>query len=790
MPLINQLKEVCDALSEKGWREYLRALTGNQMDISQGSPEDLLTELTKPLERNNLNLNLAGFEDFARDGLRGITPGKPAQSILYHALASPNVVIDGFDPDQYPTLTEIETVENVVYASANRSFRDLRKFVEEATGDQQNLCVCIFAYEYRPSVDTPHRKHADTCYSRAGVSRVGNTEPFYNKKLRGFEPTVADDKFGMRVQPSRFGAFIAMKVRGDQEKFIPMNFKTNTPADFPAKTNPNDTDDSRRSFWIPIHKLFPGPECIQGMELNFAFRHYHENAKLRRIHLALGAAGFDSGWHEPDLSKAPFIIDSGLIELAPGAGYPAGTLMPVPHNLVEAATYQGAPLYFNVPVELALAGVNNLGFIDGTTLVMPTDRTPERIIVKSAPEYVHIRRRLNDDGTELDLNTRADIVREMKSGNYQARHYLDFTGDGWVTIVMPDALAIEITAKPLSAYSILAAPDFFPCVDQREIMEWSIDTGINPWFVPPSPLSSTRVLPNVQLKDSDFDQEDDTLTSIISAYYDSFPANARIRGLADGLRNSCLPDACAGFFAPGWEASVDVSRQTGKIHLAAYGLGSPFPEDAKLCAAINAFWPAVAPDVARTIQNYDEPGRLFFSVAPLTNDELGWDGTLKPQLANREGRNFIEYQANEYTDWTMQALNNKFEIQQLCKIDTSEYKRRVYAMYIGYRSLGIINNGQKILHKLLNFDIIDTGHADVTEAANQTGQRLSGNRLYRLEIYRVRANGNRALLEPSGKLNTVLVEVTNRSVVIAGSTDLYTFTDGRGWQYHLAADFA
>ena len=52
-------------------------------------------------------------------------------------------------------------------------------------------------------------------------------------------------------------------------------------------------------------------------------------------------------------------------------------------------------------------------------------------------------------------------------------------------------------------------------------------------------------------------------------------------------------------FAPGWDISVD-GRAGGPEHLAAYGLGSPFPEDSKLCAALSAFWPAVAPDAART----------------------------------------------------------------------------------------------------------------------------------------------------------------------------------------------
>ena len=60
------------------------------------------------------------------------------------------------------------------------------------------------------------------------------------------------------------------------------------------------------------------------------------------------------------------------------------------------------------------------------------------------------------------------------------------------------------------------------------------------------------------------------------------------------MRHAYLPDAASGLFAPGW----DVSRDNG--HLAPYGLGSPFPEDSKLCAPLSSFWPAVAPDASRT----------------------------------------------------------------------------------------------------------------------------------------------------------------------------------------------
>src|SRR5215475_13888047 len=54
-------------------------------------------------------------------------------------------------------------------------------------------------------------------------------------------------------------------------------------------------------------------------------------------------------------------------------------------------------------------------------------------------------------------------------------------------------------------------------------------------------------------------------------------------------------------------------------YLAAYGLGSPFPEDAKLCAALNSFWPAAAPDASRTFAVQYAPTAI-----PLLDCELGY----------------------------------------------------------------------------------------------------------------------------------------------------------------------
>ena len=55
---------------------------------------DLATELSKPL---TVDRSLLGFGDFASDGKRAIEPGSPSRSLLYHAIASPNVLqsVDG-----------------------------------------------------------------------------------------------------------------------------------------------------------------------------------------------------------------------------------------------------------------------------------------------------------------------------------------------------------------------------------------------------------------------------------------------------------------------------------------------------------------------------------------------------------------------------------------------------------------------------------------------------------------------------------------------------------------------
>jgi len=105
MPLIDNVKAVCDRLAPLGWRNMLLQVTGGQLDIQKPTSAALKTELTKTLTA--IDRTVLGFTDFSLSGTKAIVTGSPANSLLYHALASPNVTagISGF-----PTLKEIEWV--------------------------------------------------------------------------------------------------------------------------------------------------------------------------------------------------------------------------------------------------------------------------------------------------------------------------------------------------------------------------------------------------------------------------------------------------------------------------------------------------------------------------------------------------------------------------------------------------------------------------------------------------------------------------------------------------------
>jgi hypothetical protein len=748
MTLIDKVRDVCSRLAPHGWANLMSA---HGLDIRAA---DLGAELARPLTA--INRSLPGFEDFAIEGRRGIEPRDLARSLFFHALASPNVVAGpgGDDLAAFPTLAELDIVENYVYGASAPSLPELLSETRRA-----KLSIVAFASEYRPSYQTPHQKHADMCYARTGVARVGTSDARYDGRRRGFLPTVAEDANQIRVLPARYSVYLAVQVPGNEASFTPMRFLV-------PDAQSQETGDQARMFWLPIHKLFSGPECIRGRNLNLQLRVHHVNEKLRRIHLALGA---DASWHEPDISAEPFRFTKGIADLTTDPDLGFGVVVPAPHSrTVEPAEFRGEPLTFQVPPNTPLSSSFNIE-AEG--------------LWRHGPEYVHVRTMVTANGDHVNLNERPDVSAVVAAGGYRALHYVDFTGDGWVEPIVPE-LAIAVPRRR-NAYSLVTAPDFFPNTDQRELTEWvagRVPTGLRNaiWRVPPDPLSDQRFPANLELTGAEFRADEDTVTAIV-AVRRSQPGQPTRLDVPQTERNSYLPDDAAGVFAPGWDVSIDGTDGSPE-HLAAYGLGSPFPEDSKLCAALSSFWPAVAPDAARTF----EPSPVWPTVIPLTDEEIGsigdnpWDGVPGPKVVVVGGQRVVEYTSLAHADYVASALGGKFTLALTAAIGEAEYESRILSMIRAYRALGVNLTGsfsdivkQKARWTVLSFQRADLLSPLVQAAQNEAGATVLDT-AYLIEMYL------RGAMRPDpSSVGKILVEIV-RSVQVLIDPVTVLMKDGQG----------
>jgi hypothetical protein len=766
MALLDQVKTICNRLAAHGWRDLLLQ---HGLDITA---QDLKAELLKELP--NIDRSKNGFVDFAIGGSRGVEPGRPAHSLLFHALASPNITrgANNQDLSAFPSLSEIEVVENYVYGIQPPSLQKLSGQVRDLTTQFQegSMAIAVFASEYRPGPETTHKRHADMCFSRTGVARVGTSQALYDSRLRGFLPFDKNDDYAFRVLPVRYSPYIAVQL---SRKVLKDRFKD---AFGPMRNNLADGEDENRNFWVPLHKLFNGNECIQGLDLHVTLKTHHVNEKVKRIHVELEKTPNYPKVQKELLDKPPYRFTADIAEISGNADFGQGLLVPLVHSpLVQAAEHDGKPVVLWVP--------SNSNSSWAPSFLIEGENGS-----RHAPEYVHIRHKVVNSRNLVDVGSDRDVVQITRKGGYEAQHYLDFTGDGWVEVFCPE-LAAELP-RGVPAYSLVTAPDFFPNVDQGELLDWYIHNvpaslRDESWYNPGRQrnllltLSDERLAPNIELNyDSatgrfndkyPFRLEDDSVTAIVSLPItgDNISTSFEEQSLTT-MRHSYLPDAASGVYAPGWDVSQDNSR--GINHLAAYGLGSPFPEDAKLCAALSAYWPAVAPDAGRSFW-WSERGGAFPTVCPLTDEEIGstgnlpWDGYNGPKLSNTD-KDVAEYYKSEYVDYVAKTLEKRFTLSLTGKIDISEYKLRILSMAKTFRSLqklrSNIGTRLKDTWPVLSFKKVQLEDTEVQSAQSQSGETLQGD-IYRVEIFRTEQRVN----QPDYKHNHV--RINDRYVFLSGA---------------------
>jgi hypothetical protein len=205
MALIDELKIVCDRLAPLGWATLLKKVTGGALNISQSTATKLKTALTTNLA--SVDRAIPGFEDFNPAGNRGAVAGKPSESLLYHALASPLVTRDneGRALQGFASPAELDVLENFIFSLISVS---LPQFIQQQ-GGASKVAAVVFASEYRPADHTVDGRHADLTFSRTGIGRVGTARPLYNAAARGFWSEDEDNVHNIRVVPARFASRIA-----------------------------------------------------------------------------------------------------------------------------------------------------------------------------------------------------------------------------------------------------------------------------------------------------------------------------------------------------------------------------------------------------------------------------------------------------------------------------------------------------------------------------------------------------------------------------------------------------
>ena len=596
-------------------------------------------------------------------------------------------------------------------------------------------------------------------------------------------PADEDDEFAFRVQPAKYSPYIAVQLK-------PSSLKEEFKGSFgPLRYNLEDLSDENRKFWVPLHKLFEGDECIKGLSLTITLKANHVNEKLKRIHIELEKNPRYPKMESDKLNSPPYRFTEGIADFSKTEEYPDNLLIPVPHkSLVEVAQVNGKLSTFLVPQ-------------DKTNPWAPSYLIPSSGNFRHAPEYVHVRHQHMGNEKIDDLNEAPSVIEKVRNGGYNAVHYIDYTGDGWIEASCPEIYA-EFPRPTIPAYSLVTSPDFFPLVDQGDIMNWYIHSVPSPlidpnWFEPGGDnllktLSDERFAPNIELnrdpmtgevnKRYPFRKDDDTITAIIA-----LPLSERQSALMRGQRLSSieytyLPDAASGVYAPGWDISLDYSD--GIAHFAALRFGKSFSRRCKIMRCIESFWPAVSPDAGRTFWWSQPRDGTYPTISPLMDNEIHynnnghpWDGYDGPRLIDQST---VEYFKAEAVDYVNSALNNKFTLKQTHKVTSIEYKERILAVAKAFAALSTLSSipaqSLKTMWLVISFRKLLVIDDDVKSAQRNTRGVLSGS-VYRTEIVRGQSQNS------SSDFKKMLIKVRERYVFLTcNDPNVYFKHDDSEWK--------
>ncbi len=736
--ILDSFKSTLNWMSDHGWGRFIKEELRINIDLSENTSQVVLQQELRSLIEIK---KVGGLQDFS--GSKLIEPGVPEESLLYHLMASPRVKSSLFK--KYPEIEQLEALENYIY-----SLVDLNNYPFK---NRDNVFLTVLAYEYRPGLKTPpyfqnylsRSKASRMVFSRCGIARIGTDPLHYDTENRLFtnEPK-AGNKKNVAVTAARYGLFLVELVDATDSRLKIMNRQKNE-----AKGK------SPRRFVCPITKI-SDTEAYQ-----IEYGHHHVNEKLYRLsqyRYKESAIEFNK---DLDLKREPFIrVDSSNPELAKNDEPMVQTsqigssllVTSVPNDLIRFAYQDDKLLSVPVPEGWAKRMHSNRRH---SALKLPNENGKEvtNVIIsdviyrrsrrvtsfrspKIAPLFLNIKFEADPSSEEGYKHINGEsfpgtsFENKIEEGGYQTIIFEDSICDGCVAArlvtknnaVLPEILN-EKSEQVLPAFSLVTAPDFFPYIDSNDIRaSYKPGRGVNTdqdFFEGGTMnLSGLRQRGNPALRNP-FDQDQpafaktldenasyDTLTVVVSSGKTmSEVSRGAVQNFErDFLTSSFLPDTGTGVFFPGWD--VTYSAEPGKAnrknpYIATYGLGSPFPEDMKLCAAANGMWPVTSPDAGRTFQGSLEAFPIVNlkpnTAIPLMDEEIGihpnspsvktysnspnfgWDGEQGPFIELKGSNIQVNYTDIGRADYLQNLLDPDvgFDMSQLRQLSSKEIIRRM-----------------------------------------------------------------------------------------------------------------
>ncbi|MEO5905286.1 MAG: hypothetical protein ABIQ11_01070, partial [Saprospiraceae bacterium] len=477
----------------------------------------------------------------------------------------------------------------------------------------------------------------------------------------------------------------------------------------------DDREDGKRTFLQPIRKVFQNDALFGEAKLNFSESHRSEKLAKLVEHTELK---FYNNL-KPTVRNSQHLIVQDTKVTNVNSSF---LVVSKPEPLIRISKEGNKPIYFLVPA--MIPGEDGYSRNRYFTSYNTQEVQDVELLVPTPEGYHKIPNQYNEPRTQplfLNITHEQDTLnangyREVKKDNgfdkrlndglYQSPMFEDSICEGAVNAQINhnvDALR-GVYKEVLPGYSIVTAPDFFPQVDNFDLMTYDVAPGTavnisNFYEGGLASLATCRLTPNPELLPV-MDLAD-TYTAVLShksktgtsaAQTGKFKNPSLPRGY---MVSGFLPDVASSVFAPGWDITYSADKPgSTNVYLSTEGLGSPFVEDMKLCAAANGMWPASSPDAARTYQGSLDPWSRNTTAVPLLDDELGfhknspaglmmrketfgWDGVQGPFLQRVNNKWKINFADVGRADVVHNALDGNIDMSRLRQLTSGELISRM-----------------------------------------------------------------------------------------------------------------